>query len=203
MVASHRSTTPATAPGGRAPTAQDESEKRILETALQVPRWANVPMPDARMLRVLAESIGAKQVVELGTSTGFSGLWICDALRKTGGRLITFEIDTERARIARDRFKLAGVDDIVTVIEGDAHQNIRKLSAPIDLVFIDAEKDGYPDYLEKLLPLVRPGGLILAHNMRWPTPSAAYIRAVTSSPSLETVFVDMDDQGLGITLKKR
>lgn len=202
MAAAHRSTTPATIPGA-APMAQDPAEERILATALRTPRWANVPMVDARLLRVLAESSGAKQVVELGTSTGFSALWICNALRKNGGRLTTFEIDAQRAKVAREQFKEAGVDHLVTLVEGDAHENLKKLSAPIDLVFIDAEKEGYADYLQKLLPLVRPGGLILAHNMRWPNPSPAYVKAVTTDAALETVFVNMDDQGIGITLKKR
>ena len=114
-----------------------------------------------------------------------------------------FEIDSQRANTARERFKAVGVDDLVTLVEGDAHENVKHLSGQIDLVFIDAEKDGYPDYLERLLPLVRAGGLILAHNMRWPAPSPAYVKAVTADASLETVFVNMDDQGIGITLKKR
>jgi caffeoyl-CoA O-methyltransferase len=202
MVAAHRSTTPATIPGAPA-TAQDSAEERILRTALDGPRFANVPMVDARLLRVLAESASAKQVVELGTSTGFSALWFCDAIRKNGGHLTTFEINPQRAKAAREAFARAGVENLVTLVEGDAHQGIRKLTGPIDVVFIDAEKDGYPDYLAQLLPLVRPGGLILAHNMRWPAPSPAYVKAVTTDPGLETVFVNMDDQGIGITLKKR
>ncbi|MBN8734552.1 MAG: class I SAM-dependent methyltransferase [Acidobacteria bacterium] len=202
MIAMHRSTTPATIPGG-VPAAADPAEQRILSTALDAPRFANVPLVDARLLRVLAEAAGAKHIVELGTSTGFSALWFCNALRKSGGRLTTFELDPRRAKIAREQFQKAGVENIVTLVEGDAHENIKALKGPIDLVFIDAEKDGYPAYLEQLLPLVRAGGLIVAHNMRWPTPSAAYVKAVTSNPALETVFVNMDDQGLSLTLKKR
>ncbi len=85
------------------------------------------------------------------------------------------------------------------MIEGDAHQNITRLKEPIDVVFIDADKEGYLDYLTKLLPLVRPGGLILAHNVDSATD---YVRAVTTNADLETVFAG-DGQGLGITLKKR
>lgn len=202
MLSAHRSTMPATAPGAR-PLGQDAAETRILNTAFETPRWANVPLADARLIRVLAEVSSARHVVELGTSTGFSGLWICNALRKSGGRLTTFELDPGRAAMAREQFKRAGVADMATVVEGDAHENIRKLSGPIDMVFIDAEKDGYPDYLEKLLPLVRPGGIILAHNMRWPTPSQSYIKAVTTNAALETIFLNMDDQGISVTLKKR
>jgi predicted O-methyltransferase YrrM len=161
--------------------------------------FLSVDVTDGRMLRLLAESSGARHVVEIGTSTGYSGLWFCMALQKTGGKLTTFEIDNGRAATARANFKKARVDQIVTVIEGDAHQNVSQLSGPIDIVFIDADKEGYPDYLKKVLPLTRPGGLILAHNVN---SSDAYDRAVVSDPALETIFY-MDGGGLGITLKKR
>lgn len=197
-----QSSLPATAPGAPA-LAQDASEEKILRTVMGAPRWASVPLPDGRLLRVLAESTDARNVVELGTSTGFASLWMADALRKTGGRLTTFEIDPSRAATARAQFKQAGVENIVTLIEGDGHAGVRQLKGPIDMVFIDADKDGYPDYLRALLPLVRAGGLIVAHNMRFPAPNPEYAKAVTTDRNLETVFVNMDDQGVGITLKKR
>jgi caffeoyl-CoA O-methyltransferase len=158
-----------------------------------------VPVTDGRMLRLLTEAAGAKNVVEIGTSTGLSGLWLCLALQKTGGKLTTFEYDAGRAATAREHFKKAGVDPLVTVVEGDAHQTIARLKEPIDVLFIDADKEGYADYLKKLLPLVRPGGLILAHNVDM---VADYDRLVTSNPALETLFY-MEGGGLGITLKKR
>lgn len=86
----------------------------------------------------------------------------------------------------------------MTVIEGDAHENVTKLKGPLDVVFIDADKDGYLDYLHKILPLVRPGGLILAHNVDM-VPD--YVKAVTTSPELETIFY-MRGEGLAVTLKK-
>jgi predicted O-methyltransferase YrrM len=159
----------------------------------------NVPFEDGVALRVIIESAGAKKVVEIGTSTGYSGLWICLALQSTGGRLTTFEADPERAATAREHFKKAGVDKMVTVIEGDAHAQIRKLKGPIDVAFIDADKSGYIDYLRKLLPLVRPSGLILAHNVDM---APAYVRAVTTDSSLETIFYP-EGAGLGVTLKKK
>ena len=185
------------------PLAKTESEKRILSTMNEVVAkgelYANVPAADGRMLRLLAEAIDAKIVVEIGTSTGISAMWFCIALEKTGGRLTTFELDPGRAALARAHFKKAGVDELVTLVQGDAHQNIRKLKEPVDLVFIDAEKSGYVDYLKQMLPLVRPGGLILAHNMEM-VPD--YAKAVTTNPDLETVFY-MEGNQLGVTLKKR
>lgn len=188
------------------PLPKNESEKRILSVLDEMVKagrlWASVPMPDGRMLRLLAEAVGAKNVVEIGTSTGYSGLWFCLALQKTGGKLTTFEIDAGRAATARDHFQKAGVEKIVTIIEGDAHQNITRLKEPIDVVFIDADKEGYVDYLNKLLPLVRPGGLILAHNVNMAAVAEGYVKEVTASPDLETVFY-MEGAGLSVTLKKR
>ena len=165
-------------------------------------RNLTVPAEDARLLRVLTESINAKHVVELGTANGYSGLWFALALQATGGKLTTFEIDPQRAKQARENFKRADVDDLITLVEGDAHEEVTKLRGPIDLVFIDADKDGYVDYLNKLLPLVRPGGLVVAHNMRVPPPDPQYIKAVTTDPALETVFLNMHSAGIGVTLKK-
>ena len=196
----------ASAPAGAAdnrPLPGSAEEQRILEVALASPQYANVPLADARVLRLLTESIGAKQVVELGTSTGVSGLWFAMALMKTGGHLITFEIDRNRIAIAREQFAKAGVSHLITIVEGDAHQEVAKLKGPVDLAFIDADKSGYLDYLNKITPLVRPGGLILAHNVHSPPPDPDFMKAITTDPDLETVFVNMDDQGLSISLKKR
>lgn len=180
-----------------------DAEKRILGV-IQEARSSGrihleVPDTDGRVLRVVAESINAKEAVEIGTSTGYSGLWLSLALQTTGGKLTTFEIDAGRAAQARKHFQQAGVDGIVTVIEGDAHKNLQRVKGPVDLVFIDAEKEGYPDYLKQMLPKVRPGGLILAHNVDM---APEYVTLVTTNPELETVFY-MEGRGLGITLKKR
>jgi predicted O-methyltransferase YrrM len=188
------------------PLAKDEGEKRILEAidrAREGQRYANVSTADGRLLRQLTEALGAKRVVELGTSTGESGLWFAMALRKTGGHLYTHDIDPGRIAVARENFKRGGVEDLVTIVEGDAHQTATKNTDPIDVLFIDAEKPGYDAYLKELLPYVRPGGLILAHNMRRPAPNPRYVEAITTNPDLDTSFVLMEGAGLGITLKKR
>ena len=163
----------------------------------------NVPREDGRMLRLLAEAAGAKNIVELGTSNGYSGLWFSLALGKTGGHLTTFDIDPGRSEMATANFKKAGVEGMITQVIGDAHKEVARLKDPIDLLFIDADKEGYLDYLTKLAPLVRPGGLIVAHNMASPPPDPAFVKAITTDPELETLFVNMDAAGLGITLKKR
>jgi predicted O-methyltransferase YrrM len=163
----------------------------------------NVPPEDGRLLRLLAEAVGARHVVEVGTSNGYSGIWFCLALRTTGGKLTTYEIDQRRAALARENFKRAGVDGMVTLIEGNAHEEVPKLKEPIDVIFLDADKEGYIDYLQKLLPLLRPGGLVLAHNMTTRQADPRYVKAITTNPDLETLFLHMDRSGVGVTLKKR
>ncbi len=116
---------------------------------------------------------------------------------------MTYEFDARRAALARDNFKRAGVEHLVTLVEGDAHVEVTKLKEPIDLLFIDADKEGYLDYLTKLQPLVRAGGLIVAHNMRRPTPDPRYVKAITTNAELETIFVNMHAAGVAVTLKKR
>lgn len=192
--------------GERAPLPKSDDERRMLQVLDEVyrnHRYLSVPEEDGRLLRVLAESINAQHVVEIGTSTGYSGLWILLALLKTGGRLTTFEIDPGRHDIARRNFERAGVGKHVVSMLGDAHVEVARLKDSIDLLFLDADKEGYIDYLQKLRALVRPGGLIVAHNMQSPAPDPRYIDAVTTSPELETLFLNMHDAGVGLTLKKR
>jgi len=162
----------------------------------------NVPPEGGRILRLLAEAIGARNVVEIGTSNGYSGIWQCLALKSTGGKLTTFEIDARRAALARENFKRAGVDDLVTLVEGDAHEKIAQVQDPVDMVFVDADKEGYIDYLNKLLPKVRPGGLIVAHNITPGMADARYLEAITANPDLETVILNQGG-GISVTMKKR
>jgi len=189
------------------PLAQGEAEKKILAVLEELNAGAgrammNVPVEDGRLLRLLAETIAAKQIVEIGTSNGYSGIWQCLALKATGGKLTTFEIDTQRAALARENFKKAGVDDIVTLIEGDAHENVAQVKGPVDMCFIDADKEGYSDYLAKLLPKVRPGGLIVAHNITPGMADPKFLAAITTNPDLETIFYTQAG-GVSVTLKKR
>lgn len=185
------------------PLANSDAERKILAALDEAQKngegYLNVPSTDGRMLRLLAESTNARTVVEIGTSTGISGLWLCLALQKTGGKLTTFEYDAGRAATARRHFKAAGVDGLVTVVEGDAHTTVSRLQTPVDFVFIDADKEGYVDYLHKLLPLVRPGGLLVAHNI---DTANDYARLVTADPALETLFYT-EGSGMAITMKKR
>jgi predicted O-methyltransferase YrrM len=190
-------------PAANPPLAKNAREKQILAELNRMAQthetYLSVPVEDGEALWLLADAVDAKRVAEIGTSTGYSGLWFCLALQATGGHLTTFEINHERFNEAHQHFKEAGVTDLVTQVEGNAHQQIEKLKGPIDVAFIDADKEGYVDYLNKVLPLVRPGGLILAHNVNM-VPD--YVKAVTTNPNLQTIFY-MQGRGLAVTLKKR
>jgi caffeoyl-CoA O-methyltransferase len=199
--------------------AADEAEKRILGTLEQMwqgERYRNVSPDDGRLMRLLAEAVDAKLVVEIGTSTGESALWLALALQSTDGHLYTHELDEGRAKVAQENFKKAGVDDRITLILGDAHEtakNYLKADSPmfvdtangkyIDILFLDADKEGYIDYMQKLMPLVRPGGLLIAHNMNRRQVDERFLKEITEDPQLETMILLKEGTGVGVTLKKR
>lgn len=118
---------------------------------------------EGHMMMWMARAIGAKTIVEIGTLAGYSGIWFAKAL-PADGKLITLDVSEKHAAVARKNFAEAGVDHLVEIVIGDAHDSLRMLNGPFDLVFIDAEKTGYMDYLEWALEHVRVGGVIAAHN---------------------------------------
>ncbi len=188
---------------------RDEAEKRIIAVmddmfANQSRGMGNVLPEDGRLMRILTESVQAKHVVELGTSNGYSSLWFCLALRSTGGKLTTHDLDPDRIALARSNFKRAGVESLLTLVEGDAHQTIKRLVGPIDVVLLDAEKEGFVDYLNELLPIVRPGGLIIAHDSSGEAHKMHdYFETIAAHPDLESVMVDPSRWGMCITRKMK
>lgn len=191
----------------RHPWPRSDEEKQVIAVMddmqdRQSRGMGNVLPEDGRLMRLLTESVAAKHVVELGTANGYSAMWFCLALRSTGGKLTTHEIDPERIALAKENFQRAGVEDLVTLVEGDAHETIKKLSGPVDVVLLDAEKEGFCDYLDKLLPLVRPGGLIIAHDSSGQAQMMEdYFQALRKNRDLETVLVDASRWGVCITRK--
>ncbi len=182
------------------PVARTEAEKRILAVLDQMRAagelFQAVPVDNGRMLRLLAETSGTRNAIEVGTSTGYSSLWLCLAMQNAGGKLTTFEIDAGRAAQARRHFEQAGVTSMVTLVLGNAHEKVGSLKEPIDVLFLDADKEGYVSYLQTLLPLLRPGGLIMADNVAM---AEDYVKAITTDPQLDTVFFGR----FAATLKKR
>jgi predicted O-methyltransferase YrrM len=184
-------------------TDQEKQALAVLDEMSKGQWYLNVTKREGRLLRQLTESLGAQRVVEIGTSSGYSTIWLALGVRATGGKLFTHEINPETAKMAHANFEKAGVSDLITIIEGDAHETVAQHKEPIDVLFLDADKKGYIDYLQKLLPLVRPGGLILGHDMHRPMPDPRYIEAITKNPDLDTSFVMMESFGISLTVKKR
>src|SRR5262249_50495056 len=128
-----------------------------------------LPLIDAEvgaLLRVLASAIRARRILEIGTAIGYSGTWLAGVL-PPDGMLLTLEIDPARARLAREHFTRAGLADRVNVMVGDAAQSIAKVAGPFDLIFQDGDKPLYSLLLDKLVTLLRPGGVLVTDNVLW------------------------------------
>lgn len=182
----------------------------------------DLPLIDAEvgaLLRVLATAAGATRILEIGTAVGYSGIWLAGAL-PAGGMLITMEMNEARAQEARENFARAGLSDRVTLIVGDATLKIAKVAGPFDLVFLDTDKRLYGPLLDRLVALLRPGGLLVTDNVLWsgevvpgfvtrprrdPDDTRAvseYNERVAAHPQLLTAVVPLRD-GVSISVKKR
>lgn len=143
----------------------DETVRSFLESRRGQWRDMNVPESDARALYDLILKHQYTRALEIGTSTGHSGIWIAWALSKTGGKLITIEIDEDRYREALDNFKKAGLSEYVDARLADAHDLVPRLPGRFDFIFCDADKDWYANYLKAAWPKIEPGGCFTAHNV--------------------------------------
>ena len=144
-------------------------DNALLHTLADSPQRGLPPISvkpeEGRFLQFLVRACGVKKAVEIGTLGGYSGTWIGRGL-VPGGKLITLEKEPLHAEVAREHFKEAGLENIVEIRIGEAHTSLQALSkeGPFDFIFIDAEKNGYPAYLDWAIENVRLGGLIAAHN---------------------------------------
>lgn len=175
-------------------------------------RWQdwNVPEADGKILYEVIVKNKYRKAVEIGTSTGHSSIWIAWALSKTGGKLITIEIDEGRYRQALANFKDAGVSETIDARLADAHQLVKELPGPFDFVFIDADKDWYTNYAKALIPKLEPGGCLTAHNVWEPTPrrgypsgTEEYYRYMKSLPEFETTIHPRSQAGVAVSYRKR
>jgi predicted O-methyltransferase YrrM len=162
----------------------------------------SVSQEDGRFLRLMAATSGAKRAVEIGGAYGYSAIWIGLGLRQTGGRLTSIEYDPARAKIAADNIRKAGLDDIVTVVPGDAFKEIPKLTGAFDFVFLDAWKRDYKRFLDLVLPRLGPRGLLLAHNVvNKKNEMRDFLDAIKGDPSLFTTIVTPSGEGMSISYK--
>jgi predicted O-methyltransferase YrrM len=183
-------------------------------------RNAGLPLvqaPSGRFLRTLAFAVGARNILEIGTAVGFSALWMAGALPPEG-RLITIELDPSRADTARANIARARRTEQISVVVGDAMRYVHKVSGPFDLIFQDSHKPLYEPMLERLVALLRTGGVLVSDNVLWsgevvegyisppqrdPADTEAlrkYTRRLMSDSRLFTTILSIGD-GLAVSVK--
>jgi len=191
-----------------APSAQslDDRVREFLEA--QKGRWRqeNVTETDGRLLYDLILKRGYTRALEIGTSTGHSGIWQAWALSKTGGSLVTVEIEEFRHLTAVRNFRSAGLDAWIDARLGDAHTLVEALEGPFDLIFIDADQNWTPGYFRALLPKLAPGGCFAVHNVL----SLGYMKGVQefldearSLALMETSIEPSSGGGISFSFKKK
>jgi len=185
----------------------DRRVRDFLDRRARSWRDMNVPEADGRILHDIIVQNGYTRALEIGTSTGHSGVWIAWALSKTGGRLVTVEIDEGRYREAAANFREAGVDAFIDARLADAHELVPALPGPFDFVFCDADKDWYKNYFVAVLPKLTVGGSFVAHNVsprgrRGGWGSASFVEHVLSLPFMETTFREDSWSGISVSVKK-
>jgi caffeoyl-CoA O-methyltransferase len=159
---------------------------------------------DGRFLRLMVASSSAKRVLEIGTASGYSAIWMGLALRETGGRLTTIEYDAARAKEAAENIRRAGLADVVTVVPGDAFKEIPRLTGQFDLVFLDAWKPDYKKFFDIVFPRITPGGLFLAHNViNKKNEMGDFLKTIHSLPNGYTTTVSAGHEGISLTYKAR
>lgn len=144
----------------------DQKVKEFLEQNRSSWRDMNVPYEDGQVLHDLIIKNNYQSALEIGTSTGHSTVWIAWALSKTGGRLITIDIEEQRLQVARKNLRQTGLQDFVEVMHANAHELVKTLTGPFDFIFSDADKGWYRQYFIDLDPKLKTGGCFTAHNVR-------------------------------------
>jgi len=165
-----------------------------------------------RLLYNLAKASQSKKILEIGTAIGYSGIWLARAVAPLKGGVTTIDMDPERVKIARKNISEAGLERTVKIIEGNALKILPTLKEEFDLIFLDSDKDVYPDAFKMLVPMLRKGGLFVADNALWGGDVAKggkskdtqsmikFNRLVSESPRMSTVIVPLRD-GVLLSLK--
>lgn len=159
---------------------------------------------DGRFLRVLVATRGTRRALEIGGASGYSGIWIGQGLRQTGGRLISIEYDPVRAQEAAANIARAGLSDIVQVIHGDAFAEVPKLDGTFDMIFLDAWKQDYKRFFDMTFPRLDPGGVFLAHNVvNKRSDMGDFLDAIAAAPSAWSSIIAPSGEGMSLTYKQR
>jgi predicted O-methyltransferase YrrM len=180
-----------------------------IEALLQKIRAADkgqlaVSEEDGKFLRLMVVSSRATRALEIGAASGYSAIWIGLGLRETGGKLTTIEYDPQRAREAKDNIRQAGLQDVVTVVAGDAFKEVPKVQGNVDFVFLDAWKPDYKKFFDLVLPRLARGGLFLAHNaLNKRDEMGDFLVAVNTHPDLYTTIVAPSSEGVSVSWRRR
>lgn len=181
--------------------ALDKKVKAFLDSHAREWHDWNVPEADAKLLYDIIIKNQYTKALEIGTSTGFSSIWIAWALSKTGGKLITIEIDESRYRKAVDNFRKSGLSEYIDARLANAHALVPRLQGPFDFVFSDADKEWYKNYFDAAAPKLTVGGCYTTHNvsdrMRTGFGLGSYVEYLKSLKHFETTF---DDRGAGLAI---
>ncbi len=185
----------------------DERVRSFLDSHRNSWRDMNVPESDGKVLYDLIIKNNYKRALEIGTSTGHSGIWIAWALSKTGGTLITVEIDEWRYNQAITHFKEAGLSEYIDARLADAHELVPELKGTFDFVFCDADKGWYKNYLIAVLPKLEVGGCFTAHNVssrrgRRQYGIGEFVDYLESLSNMETTYDQSSWSGISISYKK-
>jgi len=192
--------------GGGMPEGCYNSRMTTLDTLLAeleatAEAYWNISRENAVFLSSILKAMGAKRVLEVGTSNGYSTLWFAEAVGE-GGEVVTLEFDAGRAALARENFAKAGLAERITLIEGDACETLKGLTGAFDFVFLDAEKPEYATYLRPAVSLTRTNGLIVGDDtISLAAQMPEYLALAFAHPELESVAVPIDD-GIVVSRKK-
>jgi predicted O-methyltransferase YrrM len=162
----------------------------------------NVPYEDGKVLHDLIVRNNYTRALEIGTSSGHSAIWIAWALSKTGGKLITIEIDAKLHQKALQNFKAVGLEAFIDARRADAHQLVKALEGPLDFVFLDADKEWYTQYFKGLDPKLANGGCFTAHNANNSFPGIKeFLDLIRSQPDYQTTIDRSSSSGISISYK--
>jgi predicted O-methyltransferase YrrM len=185
-----------------APGSEDRARRVIQDFEFKRGRY-NVPLYDGELLHDLILKHRAKRILELGTSNGYSALWMAWAAKKIGGRLVTVEIDEERWKEAKENLRKAGLDDAVDARLGDAFKVIDEVRGDFDFVFIDIWKPDYVRAFRLLRGRLAPGGFFTAHNVCQRMKGIAeFLAEVKADPEFETRVDCASGAGVSVSVKK-
>jgi len=158
---------------------------------------------DGRFLRMLVAASRAKRVLEIGGASGYSAIWMGQAVRANGGRMVTIEYDPARARELQANIRRAGLADVVQVVSGDAFAQIPKLQGSFDFVFLDAWKKDYQRFFDLVFPRLDKGGLFVAHNVvNKASEMGDFLATIRTHPELWSSIVTPSGEGVSVSYRK-